>query len=115
MSYNVHDPFLTRKTPFFTLFILSRTSDNITSQNIGGDDAWAVLPPKILGDRPPSPPRFPPLQEKHPFYSFHTFGHIRQHYFSKYWGTNAWAVPPPQTLGGPSPQSPRFPPLRVVN
>src|SRR6218665_1026237 len=39
--------------------------------------------------------------------SFHTFAHIRQHYFSKYWGgMNAWAVPPPQTLGGPSPPVP---------
>src|SRR6218665_2210344 len=32
----VHNPFLTRKSPSFTLFILSRTSDNTTSQNIGG-------------------------------------------------------------------------------
>ena len=32
-------------------------------------------------------------QEKNLFYSFYTFAHIRQHYFSKYWGgTNAWAV-----------------------
>jgi len=38
----VHDPFLTRKTPFFTLFILSRTSDNTTFQNIGGTNARAV-------------------------------------------------------------------------
>src|SRR6218665_266231 len=58
----VHDPFLTRKTPSFTLFILSRTSDNTTSQNIGGTNAWAVPPPQTLGgDRPPVPPRFPPL------------------------------------------------------
>src|SRR6218665_3371506 len=32
----VYDHFLTRKTQFFTLFMLSRTSDNTTSQNIGG-------------------------------------------------------------------------------
>ena len=42
----VYDPFFTRKTtiseknslttPFFTLFVLSRASDNTTSQNIGG-------------------------------------------------------------------------------
>src|SRR6218665_820084 len=68
----VYDPFLTRKatiseknsfmTPFFTLFVLSRESENTTSQNIGGTDAWAVPPPQILGgDRPPSPPRSPPL------------------------------------------------------
>src|SRR6218665_1235759 len=45
-------------------------------------------------------------QEKHLlFYSFHTFARIRQHYFSKYWGTDAWAVPHLKFLGGPSPQS----------
>ena len=54
----VYDHFLTRKPPFFTLFIPSRTSDNTTSQNIGGTNAWAVPPPQIFfgGDRPPSPP-----------------------------------------------------------
>src|SRR6218665_1024370 len=74
---------------------------------------------------PPLLPDFPDLyfvryrtqpfpHKKNTFsYSFHTFAHIRQQYFSKYWGTNAWAVPPPQTLGGPSPQSPRFPPLQA--
>src|SRR6218665_260811 len=38
----LNDHFLTRKTQFFTLFMLSRTSDNTTSQNIGGTNAWAV-------------------------------------------------------------------------
>src|SRR6218665_3327532 len=56
----VYDPFLTRKTPFFTLFILSRASDNTTSQNIGGTDAWAVPPPQIWGPSP-SPSSSPPL------------------------------------------------------
>ena len=51
----VYDPFLTRKTPFFTLLILSSASDNTTSKNIGGTDAWAVPPPHILGDRPSVP------------------------------------------------------------
>src|SRR6218665_94370 len=51
----VYDHFLTRKPQFFTLFILSRTSDNTTSQNIGGTNAWAVPPPQIWGDRPPVP------------------------------------------------------------
>src|SRR6218665_1049056 len=52
----VYDYFLTRKTQFFTLFMLSRTSDN-TTQNIGGTNAWAVLPPEILGGTvPPVPP-----------------------------------------------------------
>src|SRR6218665_1534830 len=44
------------------------------------------------------------LTRKPPFsHSVHTFTHIRQHYFSKYWGTNAWAVPPPHILGGRPP------------
>src|SRR6218665_3105793 len=50
----VYDHFLTRKTQFFTLFMLSRTSDNTTSQNIGGTNAWAVPPTSnFWGDRPP--------------------------------------------------------------
>ena len=40
--------------PFFTLFILSRASDNTTSQDIGGTDAWAVPPPRIWVGRPPT-------------------------------------------------------------
>src|SRR6218665_3698837 len=59
----VYAPFIARKTQFFTLFMLSRTSDNTTSQNIGGTNAWAVPPPQILeGPSPPVPPRSPPLQ-----------------------------------------------------
>src|SRR6218665_3829723 len=50
------DPFLRRKTPFFTLFILSRASDNTTSLNIGGTSAWPSPTSNFLGDRPPSPP-----------------------------------------------------------
>src|SRR6218665_3973128 len=59
----VYDPFLIRTTtiseknsfmtPLFTLFILYRASDNTTSQNIGGTDAWAVPPPQVLGGRSP--------------------------------------------------------------
>src|SRR6218665_689310 len=52
----VYDHFLTRKTQFFTLFMLSRTSANTTSQNIGGTNAWAAPHLKFWGDRPPSPP-----------------------------------------------------------
>src|SRR6218665_2090699 len=48
-------------TPFFTLFVLSRASDNTTSQNIGGTDAWAVPHLKFRG----RPPRSPPLAEAH--------------------------------------------------
>src|SRR6218665_1917699 len=60
----VYDHFLTRKTQFFTLFMLSRTSDNTTSQNIGGTNAWAVPPPQVLGETVhPVPPRSPPLGE----------------------------------------------------
>ena len=67
----IYDPFFTRKTliaennslmtPFFTLFVLSRTSDNTTSQNIGGTDAWAVPHLKFLGDHPPVTPRSPSM------------------------------------------------------
>src|SRR6218665_2922914 len=43
---------------FFTLFILSRTSDNTTSQNIGGDGCMGRPPTSNFGgDRPPSPPQ----------------------------------------------------------
>src|SRR6218665_3681187 len=52
----VYDHFLTRKPPFSTLFILSRTSDNTASQNIGGTNAWAVPPPQILGGPFPQSP-----------------------------------------------------------
>src|SRR6218665_1869617 len=58
---HVYDPFLTRKTPFFTLLILSRASDNTTSQNIGGTDGWAVPTSNFFGGAVPSPPRSPPL------------------------------------------------------
>src|SRR6218665_1754501 len=51
----IYDHFLTRKPPFFTLFILSRTSDNTASQNIGGTNAWAV-PTSNFGGPSPSPP-----------------------------------------------------------
>src|SRR6218665_2828887 len=67
----VYDPFFTRKTtilesnslmiPFFILFVLSCASDNTTSQNIGGDGCMGRPPLQILGDRPPSLPRSPPL------------------------------------------------------
>src|SRR6218665_3978535 len=47
-----------------------------------------------------------PHQKNTFFYSIHTFTRIRQHYFSKYWGTNAWAVPPTSNFGGTVPPSP---------
>src|SRR6218665_223636 len=37
---------------FFTLLVLSRASDNTTSQNIGGRGAWAVPHLKFWGDGP---------------------------------------------------------------
>ena len=40
----------------FSLFILSRTSDNTASQNIGGGPMHGPSPHlKFWGDRPPSP------------------------------------------------------------
>src|SRR6218665_2922484 len=46
---------------FLTLFILSRASDNTTSQYWGGTNAWAVPHLKFGGGPSPSPPRSPPL------------------------------------------------------
>src|SRR6218665_1413611 len=61
----VYDHFLTRKPPFFTLFILSHTSDNTTSQNIGGTMHGPSPHLKFWGDRPPlPPPRSPALVSK---------------------------------------------------
>jgi len=53
----VYDPFLTKTTTIsemisfmklFTLFVLSRASDNTTSQDIGGMDAWAPRSPPLF-------------------------------------------------------------------
>src|SRR6218665_839587 len=60
----VHKPFLARKTPFShfgsTKFLVSHPQ-NTTSQNIGGRVHGPSPHLKLWGDRPPSPPRFPPL------------------------------------------------------
>ena len=42
-------------------------------------------------------------------YSVHTFTHIRQHYFSKYWGGPMHGPSPTSNFGGTVP--PRSPPL----
>src|SRR6218665_1737129 len=55
-------------------------------------------------------------QEKHNFHSVHAFTHIRQHYFSKYWGDQCMGGPPTSTFGGTVPPVPsRSPPLMVPN
>src|SRR6218665_2534623 len=56
-------------------------------------------------------------QEKHNFHSVHAFTHIRQHYFSKYWGDQCMGGPPTSTFGGDRPPQspPRSPPLSVQN
>src|SRR6218665_91221 len=53
-------PFPHKKNTFFTMLILSHASDNTTSLNIGGTNAWAVPHLKFWGTVP-SPPRSPPL------------------------------------------------------
>jgi len=68
----VYDPFFTRKTPvsennffitpFFTLFVLSHASDKHYFSKYWGTDAWAVPTSIFWGDRPPSPPRSPPVE-----------------------------------------------------
>jgi len=45
---------------FFTLFVLSRASDNATSQNIGGR-MHGPSPTSKFGGPSPSPPRSPPM------------------------------------------------------
>src|SRR6218665_688153 len=46
-------------------------------------------------------------QEKHNFHSVHAFTHIRQHYFSKYWGDQCMGGPPHLNFWGDRPpQSP---------
>src|SRR6218665_2667687 len=62
----VYDHFLTRKPSFFILFILSRTSDNTISQNIGGGPMHGLSPHlKFCGGTvPPVPPRSPPLDQR---------------------------------------------------
>src|SRR6218665_2209702 len=44
-----------QENTFFTLFILSRTSDNTTSKNIGGTNAWAVPTSNFGWTVPPDP------------------------------------------------------------
>src|SRR6218665_1456047 len=41
---------------FFTLFVLSRASNNTISQNIGGTDAWAVPTSNLFGWNAPQSP-----------------------------------------------------------
>src|SRR6218665_4183016 len=57
----VYDHFLTRKPPFFTVFILSRTSDTTASKNIGGDQCMG-RPPHLEFWGGPSPPVRPGLR-----------------------------------------------------
>jgi len=70
LIYNIFDPlFLTKNLfqkilildTFFSQFVLCLTSENSTSQNIGGTDACAVPPPQIVGDHPPVPSKSPPM------------------------------------------------------
>ena len=49
--------------------------------------------------------------KKTPFYSFHTFACIKQHYFAKYWGDGCMGRPPPQIWGA---VPPRYPPLCIL-
>src|SRR6218665_1131525 len=59
----IYDPFFTRKstiseknsvmTPFFTLFVLSRASDNTNSRNIGGNGCMGRPPTSIFGGHRP--------------------------------------------------------------
>jgi len=49
-------------TPFFySVRAFVRIRQTLLLKILGGTDAWAVPPPQILGDRPPSPSRSPPM------------------------------------------------------
>src|SRR6218665_1289962 len=55
-------------------------------------------------------------RKTHFSYSVHTFGRIRQHYFSKYWGDGFMGVPHLKFWTGPShPVPPRSPPLLILS
>src|SRR6218665_694331 len=101
----VYDHFLTRKTPFFTLFILSRTSDNTTSQNIHSFIHYGDLysaPSRLLLRSAPNPCT---AKKK-------IFESIVECVRKNPGGTNAWGVAPPQIFGGTVPPvPPRSPPL----
>ena len=95
----VYDPFFAKKhyfwnefldkTIFFTLFVLSRASDNTISLNIGGANAWAVphlkcfggtVPPARLGLCPWQPTKPPSNQPKHLLFSITKTQLISTHY-----------------------------------
>src|SRR6218665_3813605 len=91
----VYDPFLTRKTtisekiPLMTPFFLlcsnfSRPSDNTTFQNIGEGRMHGPFPLKFLGDRPPVPPRSPPLVTYNTCMRFLIL-HTQQFLYTKTW------------------------------
>ena len=46
---------------FFTLFVLVRASDKYYFSKYWGTDPWAVPQLKFWGNRPPIPPRSPPM------------------------------------------------------
>ena len=49
---------------FFIQFVLCKALNNTTSRNIGGR-MHGLSPLQILGDRPPSPPKSPPMEVTH--------------------------------------------------
>src|SRR6218665_3102954 len=67
----VYDPFLTRKNTISennSFMTLSRVSDN-TTQNIVGDGCMGRPTSTFGEDRPPSPPRSPPLKKNDELFS----------------------------------------------
>ena len=60
----VHNPFLTRKTPFLLFSYFRGHPTTILLKILGGTNAWAVPHPKLWGARPPVPLGFRPCQRR---------------------------------------------------
>src|SRR6218665_204146 len=59
----VYDPFLTRKTPFLLYSYFHTHSTTLYFSKYWGDQCMGRPHLKFWGDRPPSPPRSPPLSD----------------------------------------------------
>src|SRR6218665_3352519 len=83
MIYNIYNTFLSQNldlttknsslTPIFSQLVVSLTSNNSTSQNIGGRMHGPSLDLKFWGDSPPSPPKSPSMGEEAAIHASRSF------------------------------------------